>query len=67
MIAFDSNDVAPKDRVDAWADFTARSLAALKCVPLGAHPFRAKAHGALIGDLFVGRMIGSLALRCRAR
>jgi AraC-like DNA-binding protein len=59
MLVFNSDDLAPKLRVDAWQEFSARTLAALKSVPAGDHPFHAHAEGKFIGDLLIGRLSGA--------
>jgi AraC-like DNA-binding protein len=59
VLLFDSDKLAPKLRVEAWDDFSARTVAAMKSVPAGEHPFHVNARGSVVGDLTIGRLIGA--------
>lgn len=59
MLVFNSDHLAPKQRVEAWQDFSARTVAAMKSVPVGEHPFQVSAEGKVIGDLTLGRLTGA--------
>jgi AraC family transcriptional regulator, positive regulator of tynA and feaB len=59
MLVFNSEDLAPRHRIDAWQDFSARTVAAMKTVPAGEHRFQVNAEGRLIGELMMGRLVGA--------
>ena len=59
MLMFDSDDLAPKDRIEAWQEFSARTVAALKTVPAGEHPFQVNVEAKVIGNLLVGCLKGA--------
>jgi AraC-like DNA-binding protein len=59
MLVFDSDNVPPRHRVEAWQEFSARTMAAMKSVPAGKHPFQVIAEGKVIGDLTIGRLTGA--------
>ncbi|WP_218042969.1 helix-turn-helix domain-containing protein [Steroidobacter gossypii] len=67
MLVFNSDDHAPKQRVEAWQEFSARSLAALRSVAAGEQRFQANVKGKLIGDLMIGRLQGAGHISERTR
>ena len=59
MLVFNSDDLAPKHRVEAWQDFSERTVAAMRSVPAGEHRFQVNAEGKVIGDLTMGHLTGA--------
>jgi AraC family transcriptional regulator, positive regulator of tynA and feaB len=56
MLVFDSDQFSPRERLDAWEDFMARKLAAMRCVPAGDKRVQVRADTRAVGEIAMARI-----------
>jgi AraC-like DNA-binding protein len=59
MLVFDSDQFSPREGADAWADFAARKLSAVRCVPAGDHRFQVRADFRAVAEITMAWIAGS--------
>ena len=59
MLVFDSDKFSPRERLDAWEDFMARKLAAMRCVPAGDNRVQVRADTRAVGEITMARITSS--------
>jgi AraC family transcriptional activator of tynA and feaB len=59
MLVFDSDNFSPRERIDAWEDFAAGKLSALRCAPAGDHRFQVRADIRAVAEITMARIAGS--------